>query len=62
MISYLDVLGGDVSDGSVTEDKWVVVCLPDLDGSITPFRSESWVNVVSVWVDRLDAVSLKIKN
>jgi len=55
----LDVLGGDVSDGSVSENKWVVVSLPDLDGSIAPFRSESGVDVVSVWVDRLDVVSLK---
>jgi len=54
-----DVLGSDVSDASVSEDKWVVVCLPDLDGSITPFRSESGVDVVSVWVDGLDVVSLK---
>ena len=61
IIAYLDVLGSDVSDASVSEDKWVVVCLPDLDGSITPFRSESGVDVVSVWVDGLDVVSLKDK-
>jgi hypothetical protein len=62
MILYLDVLGGDVSDGSVSENKWVVVSLPDLDGSIAPLRSESGVDVVSVWVDRLDVVSLKDTN
>jgi hypothetical protein len=62
MILYLDVLGGDVSDGSVSENKWVVVSLPDLDGSISPLGSESGVDVVSVWVDRLDVVSLKSIN
>ena len=62
MTKYLDVLGCDVSDGSVSEDKWVVVSFPDLDGSIAPFRSESGVDVVSVWVHRLDVVSLKRTN
>jgi len=55
----LDVAGGDVSDGTVSENKWVVVGLPDLDGSITPFRSESGVDIVSIWVDRLDIIILK---
>jgi len=55
----LDVIGRNISDSSVSEDEWVVVRFPDLDGTVTVFGSEAGVDVVSVWVDREDVIGLK---